>query len=643
MSPIWARLAVLVLAGGTISLAQADPTAFETNTTLVGGHDLQHDRAWSDPVPGIKALVGHWQHAATIGRRDCMSNGSNYCFGNDVDFCPRCGTCCMGDSKHCCDDGKVCCGTGCCPAGETCSNGKCLPPVTSTTTVTLTSTISQTQTHIVTQRTTVVVAEIETSTVISTDVVTISTAETQTDVVWTTVTALHRRAASTPRLTRLSEQLGAHEPSLPAALQASREAEGPVPILRREDTTTVTVFVTTTVDVDITSTTSIVTTIHTTSTELTTLYHTITRVLSAETTITMTSTLTVTPQLPSFVTLTSTAILSPAPATTSKTDISPTPSSTDEPQPSGTLPTATIAGIAAGSTVLAILLAGFIILSIRRRSRRRHARDHKDSPAPFDTRRISESMDQRQPTLPRILPHFAPATPAHHAEQFQPPTPYSEYSGKGGGGGDGPRPRGTSDASSQSRRGLSPYHQHQPHDHTGVHQQQQQQHHHLHPHNPRSHHQRNSSGFTTLVGTPSPTAAGFNFKHGLTTPPGDAEAESMGYEEGYHHGPHRQPGPHYYELDQQPPRPSELSSGEETQQQHNRPHSPVPSARERERAWWAELDGSSSRPVSRARSPIVGGGGGGGGGGTAAGAEGQRARNGPAPSPPAELPGDRSQ
>ncbi|KAL2271219.1 hypothetical protein VTJ83DRAFT_590 [Remersonia thermophila] len=624
MRPSWGRLlAVLILVGGAIDVTQANPSSFGTSAAPVAGH------AGSDPVPGTQALAGRWKRGWTIGKRDCLPNGSSYCFGNTVEFCPRCGTCCTGESKHCCDSGSVCCGTGCCPPGQTCSGGKCLPPVTlpplsssssssssssATTTLTLTSTVFRTLTHTVTQRTTVVVAQIETSTIISADYITISTAETQTDVVWATVTALYQRAVSTPHLARSREQQArARELLLPAALQSSREAEpevaeGIAAVLRRRDGATVTVFVTTTVDIETTSTTAITTTVHTTSTERTTLRQTMTRVLSADTTITVTSTITLTPLPPSSVTITSTATPSPAPASASTTAASAMPSPTGEPGPSGTLPAGTIAGIAAGSTALAILLAGFIILSIRRRSRRRHDGDRHVPPDPsFDAYRASRSMDQRQPALPRILPHFAPASPAHHAEQFQPPTPYSSESSDnagGGGGGGGARSRGASDASSHPRHGGDFHHQPRrsrdyrpPAHHEPQRQQQQQQRQQQQEYPPRSHHQRNSSGFTTLVGTPSPTTAAFGFKHEPT-----------------------------------PPSP-------------RRPHSPALSARERERAWWAELDGSCSRPSSRARSPVLGGGGGGynsSDGAAAPGAKEQGARNGPR-LPPAELEADRWQ
>lgn len=86
-------------------------------------------------------------------------------------------------------------------------------------------------------------------------------------------------------------------------------------------------------------------------------------VLEAQVTITITSTITFTTRPPSTVTLTTTADVVPPP-NASRTDSSETPSSSGQQTP---LSTPAIAGIAAGGSVLAIFLAGFIVLSVRRR------------------------------------------------------------------------------------------------------------------------------------------------------------------------------------------------------------------------------------------------------------------------------------
>lgn len=151
--------------------------------------------------------------------------------------------------------------------------------------VTVTSTILQTITRIATQRATIVIAEIVTSTAISTILVTISTAATQTDVVWATVTAVAKREAPSADLPQPSGRENALlTPSL-AGGRASRPSE-PVkkglskvlrdaPIPRQADVPTVTNYVTQTTDV--TSISSTIITTHTTSTGVTTVYQTSTR------------------------------------------------------------------------------------------------------------------------------------------------------------------------------------------------------------------------------------------------------------------------------------------------------------------------------------------------------------------------------
>lgn len=79
-----------------------------------------------EPRPGYKAFVGlQPPPVLNLGRRDCLSNGSNFCFGNNVNFCADCGTCCV-EGRYCCGKGGTCCGTGCCTSGQTCTpDGKC--------------------------------------------------------------------------------------------------------------------------------------------------------------------------------------------------------------------------------------------------------------------------------------------------------------------------------------------------------------------------------------------------------------------------------------------------------------------------------------------------------------------------------------
>ena len=66
-------------------------------------------------------------------KRDCLTNGTNFCFGDSSNYCSSCGTCCLAASdnnnKWCCPSGSICCGNACCGSGQTCNNGKCYLPV----------------------------------------------------------------------------------------------------------------------------------------------------------------------------------------------------------------------------------------------------------------------------------------------------------------------------------------------------------------------------------------------------------------------------------------------------------------------------------------------------------------------------------
>ncbi|ORY62135.1 uncharacterized protein BCR38DRAFT_233388 [Pseudomassariella vexata] len=130
--------------------------------------------------------------ADTLFKRDCLSNGSNYCFGNSVDYCPNCGTCCVDSGKQvCCADAtSTCCGGGCCAAGELCTNGQCASPIV---TVTSTTTFTYSITHVATALESVKVRIDEISTVNSVVIVTVSNIATATEVTYTTTTVIARR------------------------------------------------------------------------------------------------------------------------------------------------------------------------------------------------------------------------------------------------------------------------------------------------------------------------------------------------------------------------------------------------------------------------------------------------------------------
>ncbi|KAK4140863.1 uncharacterized protein C8A04DRAFT_31635 [Dichotomopilus funicola] len=237
--------------------------------------------------------------------------------------------------------------------------------------VTVTSTVVETETRTATQRATVVVVEIEVSTVVSTSEVVISTAATQTDIVWETITTevAKRDVAPTDtpspegRRAALSSSRGPGAPVKrgPSAPMTATTGLSRLPKQARQEAPTVTEYVTETVET--TNVSTVLVTVFRTSTSVTTFVQVETRVLEAEVTTTITSTITFTTRPPSTVTITSTADIVPQP-TASETDSSETPPSSGQQTP---LSTPAIAGIAAGGSVLAIFLAGFIILSVRRR------------------------------------------------------------------------------------------------------------------------------------------------------------------------------------------------------------------------------------------------------------------------------------
>lgn len=161
-------------------------------------------------------------------------------------------------------------------------------------------------------------------------------------------------------------------------------------------------------------------------------------VLTAQTTIDVTSTITITIHQPYTQTIVTTTTLIP-PKTATPFDLPPSspPPPTPTPTPprdSGSpLPTATIAGLAAGSSILGLLLAGLVILSFRRRALTRRSR--RGSHSTSDTSSPQSPLDYHPPkpvyhyqykraaaaAAAAALPHFVPATPPHHAVQFEPP------------------------------------------------------------------------------------------------------------------------------------------------------------------------------------------------------------------------------
>ncbi|KAK3695008.1 hypothetical protein B0T22DRAFT_477710 [Podospora appendiculata] len=418
-------------------------------------------RTRGDPVPGTKALLGLHERAPAVGKRDCIANGTTFCFGDTVNSCPSCGTCCV-EGMYCCPSGGVCCGPGsCCASGQVCSQGKCAPAVM---TVTATSTVYTTTTYFVTRVATIVVLENDISTVISTVEVTISSAAAQIDVSWvvvTAATAAKRTAAIAvpeaketttssdgglplwiyPQLSHVAAVATEAAHVTPHAVPARRQASGNQEEQQEDsgggarDTSTVTEYITRTTGTrsDIWTTVTVSTTAHV----MTTVYRTVTRVIEAHETISTTFTLTVArnPAATHIYTTTpaepdaSTAPTSPATPLSSPLSLSSSSSSSSSSFSSPSSPAQTdiaplpvaahgltstqIAGIAIGSTsaIILVLLAIVSLLSYRRRT---------SSPPPSSRTPPGDLHGRRQPTVPNMLPQFSTAAPAHHASQFNP-------------------------------------------------------------------------------------------------------------------------------------------------------------------------------------------------------------------------------
>ncbi|OIW34395.1 hypothetical protein CONLIGDRAFT_638758 [Coniochaeta ligniaria NRRL 30616] len=388
-SPSW----TVGLLGCLFILACGVSALSDTDTDPV---DVAESASWQAAVPiaGFKPLYGVQEQPVTLDKRQstCSSNGSNFCFGDSVNFCATCGICCGSSSSgYCCGSDQLCCGSACCASGQTCTDGECFLPLE---TVIVTSADVVTVSHVATQLVTVEQAVVSTSTIFSTTEVTVSSGGTQTDVEYVTVTAASAKRAvvvevlearqdglwntlnlfykrfSFPWTAATSPQ---SEPIQKRALRATQEPQTPI-----SSSTVITTSITRTSDV--TSFVSTTTTVPTSSIVLVTVFQTKTRVLDAQTTITTTSTLTVTPKAPTTETVTKTATNSPS---TSNTATSPGTSDTGTPNPSAggssssSLSTGAIAGIAGGIGGAAVLLLVLALLWWFRR-RRNRAPPHQD-------------------------------------------------------------------------------------------------------------------------------------------------------------------------------------------------------------------------------------------------------------------------
>ncbi|EFX05646.1 hypothetical protein CMQ_3715 [Grosmannia clavigera kw1407] len=352
---------------------------------------------WQPFVEARPALTGHHKALPELAKRECLANGTNFCFGNDINYCSSCGTCCSGSSnKWCCSSDSICCGDACCGSGQTCSKGKCyLPVVTVTTQSTHTTTATLTATALTTVLKVVVVQALTFS--ITESTVTDSSG-TQTD--WSVVTvtsAVNKRAVQT-----VHKEMGSNDgcsaddglepglPGLPTTLTLAPAAfrRRHFNHRRRDATATtasnlVSTAATSTVT-DAVTVTSVVThnvatttTVMTTSTQLTIVYQTNTKVINAMATVSSTSTYIFASQNP--VTSTSivvaTMIESSTPATSQPKSTAASPSlvtehSSTRSSHSG-LSSSAIAGISVGSAAGAILLVLLAFCAVRRRRRKK--------------------------------------------------------------------------------------------------------------------------------------------------------------------------------------------------------------------------------------------------------------------------------
>ncbi|OAA61169.1 hypothetical protein SPI_05193 [Niveomyces insectorum RCEF 264] len=139
-------------------------------------------------IQGQPALTSFRRMSTDLQKRDCLANGTNFCFGNGNNYCGSCGTCCgesgSGSKKWCCPADGICCGSACCANGQTCNDGKCFAPVV---TVTATSDVTATITQVVSNVATIVQQVVE-STVINSVV---------ENWVYVTVTTVEKRALPT--------------------------------------------------------------------------------------------------------------------------------------------------------------------------------------------------------------------------------------------------------------------------------------------------------------------------------------------------------------------------------------------------------------------------------------------------------------
>ncbi|CAI4216426.1 unnamed protein product [Parascedosporium putredinis] len=307
-----------------------------------------------EPWPASNGLEPQYGHQTLwLRKRECLENGSNYCFAEKERFCPDCGGCCSLGSDR--------------------------------VTVTSTKTVQTTMTHSEVEVVTVHVQVEATSTLNSLVTITITSDQgTQTEVtlrpggneelsLWGFRGAVEetrfRRPAAPPR-----------DPVLPISPTESSQcttltSADAFELLRRQNdggTSTSTVFVTTTVVARTTVKDRKTTTNFETTTITTTIFYTSTKVLGARETVFSTSTVTVSSRQPTTRTITSTSTSFYDPTDMPQTGILPTETPGLQPDTEtrsrSRLSTGAIAGIGVGSGIAALAI-GVLAFFLWRRSK----------------------------------------------------------------------------------------------------------------------------------------------------------------------------------------------------------------------------------------------------------------------------------
>lgn len=133
---------LFVLAILFYTVSYASPTSGTSGTAETVAADVP--AVFADPWPAHPGIAPYFgRQTLWLRQRQCLENGSNFCFEDSNRMCPDCGGCCELDGDEwccpnegdtccpgetCCKADETCCRDGCCPKGRRCSNGKCEAP-----------------------------------------------------------------------------------------------------------------------------------------------------------------------------------------------------------------------------------------------------------------------------------------------------------------------------------------------------------------------------------------------------------------------------------------------------------------------------------------------------------------------------------